>query len=62
MRISNAVNGLIYGQVVGSSSVDAAQSENTIYSLTFRAVQICFTGNQTNGYLTLVSPTLDCNP
>jgi len=62
MRISNAVNGLIYGQEAGSTSVDAAQSENTIYSLTFRAVQICFTGNQSNGFLTLVSPSLDCNP
>lgn len=62
MRISNAVNGLIYGQEVGSTPVDAAQSENTIYSLTFRAVQICFTGNQSNGFLTLVSPSLDCNP
>lgn len=62
MHISNSLSGLIYGQEVGSPSVNAAQSENTIYSLTFRAVQKCFTGNQTNGFITLVSPILDCNP
>lgn len=62
MHISYAYSGLIYGQEIGTASVDAPQSENTIYSLTFRGVQKCFTGNQSNGFITLVSPILDCNP
>lgn len=62
MRIAYSINGLTYGQVIGSASINAAQSENTIFGLTFRGVQNCFTGNQTNGFLTLVAPILDCNP
>jgi len=62
MHIAYATNGLTFGQQIGTPSVDAAQSENVIYSLTFRGVRNCFTGNQSNGFLTLVNPVLDCNP
>lgn len=61
-KISNALNGIVYGNVIGSASVNAPQSENTIFGLTTRAVQVPFVGNQTNGFITLVSPILDCNP
>jgi hypothetical protein len=62
MTISNSVNGLVFGNFIGSPSFTTAQSENTIYSFLTRAVQVPFTGNQTNGFLTLVAPILDCNP
>lgn len=62
LRIVNSTNGLTYGQSVGTPSVDAAQSENTIFGYTTRAVQVPFIGNQSNGFITLVSPVLDCNP
>ena len=62
LNISNATNGLVYGNFVSVPSYSAAQSENTIYSFTTRAVQVPFTGNQTNGFLTLVAPILDCAP
>lgn len=62
LTISCALNGLIFGNFIGSPSYNSPQSENTIYSFTTRAVQVPFTGNQTNGFLTLVAPVLDCNP
>lgn len=54
--------GLLFGQEIGTPSVDAAQSENTIYGFTCRGLQTPFVGNQSNGFITLVSPVLDCNP
>jgi hypothetical protein len=54
--------GLIYGQEIGTISVDASQSENTIYGMTCRGIQTPFVGNQSNGFITLVSPILDCGP
>jgi len=62
MRIYSAVVGLVYGQEQGTASVNAPQSENTIYGFYSRSVQQPFVGNQQNGVVTLVAPTLDCNP
>jgi hypothetical protein len=62
LTISNALNGLVFGNFISIPSFNTAQSENTIYGFTVRAVQVPFTGNQTNGFLTLVAPILDCNP
>lgn len=62
LHIANATVGVTYGQAIGSASTDAAQSENVIYSYTTRAVQKPWIGNQSNGYMTLVAPVLDCNP
>jgi hypothetical protein len=60
MRLVNCKNGLVFGDVIGGSPVNAPQSENTIYSLTTRACQVPFLGNQPNGFLTLIAPVLDC--
>lgn len=62
MHCANARYGLIFGATIGNASVSAAQSESTVYGFTVRAVQIPYFGNQTNGFLVLVSPVLDCNP
>ena len=62
MALSYCSAGLTFGQDIGSPSVDAAQSENTIYGFTSRGLQTPFVGNQSNGFITLVSPILDCNP
>jgi hypothetical protein len=62
MAIAYCTNGLTFGQEVGSPSVDAPQSENTVYGFKTRGVQKSFVGNQSNGFITLVSPQLDCNP
>ena len=62
-NIYDSVYGVVYGQVPsGAPAYNAAQSENTIYSLTTRAVQIPICCNQPNGALTLISPILDCDP
>lgn len=62
MSVSYAKIGLLFGQEIGTSSVDAAQSENTVYGFKTRGIQQPFVGNQSNGFVTLVSPQLDCNP
>lgn len=63
VHITNAVLGFVYGEPEGTSAFSAPQSENVIYNLTCRAVQVPFTGNASvNGYLTLIAPVLDCNP
>lgn len=62
MHITNAIHGLTYGQSIGTPSTDASQSENTLYSYTVRAVKVPFTGNQSNGWLTMIAPILDCAP
>lgn len=62
MSLSYCLVGLTFGQDIGSPSVDAAQSENAIYGFTSRGLQTPFVGNQSNGFITLVSPILDCNP
>jgi len=54
--------GLLFGQEIGSPSVDAPQSENTVHGLTCRGLKTPFVGNQSNGFITLVSPIVDCNP
>jgi hypothetical protein len=54
--------GVIYGQEIGTGSLEAPQSENTIYGFRCRSVQTPWVGNQTQGFMTLVSPILDCNP
>lgn len=55
-------NGLVYGNRPGEPVVDAPHSENTVYGVTCRGVRVPFVGNQPNGFLTIVSPILDCNP
>jgi hypothetical protein len=62
LHICNATAGVTYGQSIGSISTDAAQSENVIFGYTTRAVQKPWVGNQSNGFMTLVAPVLDCNP
>ena len=62
MAVAYCLNGLIFGQEVGTASLDAAQSENAIYGFKCRGAQQAFVGNQTNGFVTLVAPQLDCNP
>jgi hypothetical protein len=62
MAIAYCNSGLTFGQEIGSPSVDAPQSENTVYGFKTRGVQKPFVGNQSNGFITLVSPQLDCNP
>ena len=63
LNIYDSVYGVVYGQVpYGAPAYNAAQSENTIYSYTTRAVQIPLCCNQPNGALTMVSPILDCDP
>ena len=62
MEIANSTKGLIFGADIGAVSVNSPQSENTIYGFKVRATQVPYIGNQSNGFLTLVSPILDCNP
>jgi hypothetical protein len=62
MVLNGGVMGLLYGIYPGGAVPSEAQSENTIYSFTTRNTQIPFVGNQTNGFLTLVAPILDCYP
>lgn len=62
MKVINSTYGLIYGEQAGSPSTDAPQSENAIYSFTSRSVMVPFTGNQSNGFITLFAPILDCAP
>ncbi len=62
LSVAYSIIGLLYGQEIGTSSIDAAQSENTIYGFKCRGIQQAFVGNQSNGAITLVSPQLDCNP
>jgi hypothetical protein len=62
MALAYCTIGLLFGQEIGTPSVDAAQSENTIYGFKCRGIQQCFVGNQLNGFITLVSPQIDCNP
>lgn len=62
LHISCADNGLTFGENISTPSYNAPQSENTVYGFLTRAVQVPYVGNQTNGFLTLVSPELDCAP
>jgi hypothetical protein len=62
MAVSYCLVGLIFGQEIGTASVDAAQSENAVYGFKCRGAQKAFVGNQSNGFITLVAPQLDCNP
>jgi len=62
MAVAYCAIGLLFGQEVGTPSVDAAQSENAIYGFKCRGAQQAFVGNQSNGFVTLVAPQLDCNP
>jgi len=62
MTVSYCLVGLLFGQEIGTPSVDAAQSENSVYGFKCRGAQQTFVGNQSNGWVTLVSPILDCNP
>ena len=60
MHITKARTGLLFGDA--TSPVDAPQSENAIFGLTFRAVQVCLHVNQPNGLLYIVNSVVDCNP
>ena len=60
MHIMRARVGLLFG--VFSSPVDAPQSENAIFGVTFRGVQTCVHVNQPNGFLYIVNSVIDCNP
>jgi hypothetical protein len=62
LSVAYSTIGLLYGQEIGTPSQDAAQSENAIYGFKCRGVQQAFVGNQSNGFITLVAPQLDCNP
>jgi hypothetical protein len=62
MAVAYCLVGLIFGQEIGTASVDAAQSENAVYGFKCRGAQKAFVGNQSNGFITFVAPQLDCNP
>jgi hypothetical protein len=59
MHITRARTGLLFGDI--TAPVDAPQSENAIFGLTFRAVQVCLHVNQPNGFLFIVNSVIDCN-
>ncbi len=59
MHIMHARTGLLYGDT--AVPVDAPQSENAIFGLTFRAVHVCLHVNQPNGFLYIVNSVIDCN-
>ncbi len=59
MHIARARTGLLFGDT--TAAVDAPQSENAIFGLTFRAVQVCLHVNQPNGFLFIVNSVMDCN-
>jgi hypothetical protein len=54
--------GILFGQEIGSTSIDAAQSENTVYSYTTRGIRTPVVSNQSNGYIEFVGSILDTNP
>jgi hypothetical protein len=62
MSVAYCINGLTFGQEIGTPSLDAAQSENAIYGFKCRGAQKAFVGNQSNGFVTLIAPQMDCNP
>jgi hypothetical protein len=62
MSVAYCIVGLAYGQEIGTPSQDAPQSENAIYGFKCRGAQKAFVGNQSNGFITLVAPQIDCNP
>jgi hypothetical protein len=62
MNVAYCEIGLLFGQEIGTPSVDAAQSENSIYGFKCRGAQQTFVGNQSNGWVTFISPQMDCNP
>jgi len=62
MSVAYCEIGLLFGQEIGTPSVDAAQSENSIYGFKCRGAQQTFVGNQSNGWVTFISPQMDCNP
>lgn len=62
MVVINALYGLTLGPLPTLPSDTASQSENTIYDLVTRSTQVCISSNTVNGFVTLVSPILDCNP
>lgn len=62
MNLSRCGIGLLFGQEIGAPSIDAAQSENAVYGFTSYSLQTPFVGNQSNGFITLIAPILDCNP
>jgi hypothetical protein len=59
MHITRARTGLLFGDI--TAPVDAPQSENAIFGLTFRCVQVCLHVNQPNGFLFIVNSVIDCN-
>lgn len=62
MSVAYCEIGLLFGQEIGTPSVDAAQSENAIYGFKCRGAQQTFVGNQSNGFVTFIAPQMDCNP
>tara|TARA_R110000868_G_scaffold369831_1_gene633312 strand:+ start:993 stop:2834 length:1842 start_codon:yes stop_codon:yes gene_type:complete len=62
MVLLNGIRGLTYGSLEYLAPGTGLNSENTIFGLMTRAVQVPFQGNQTNGFITLVCPQLDCAP
>lgn len=62
MAVAYCNIGLLYGQEISTPSLDSPQSENSIYGFKCRGAQQSFVGNQSNGFITLVAPILDCNP
>jgi hypothetical protein len=62
MAVAYCNIGLLYGQEIATPSLDSPQSENSIYGFKCRGAQQSFVGNQSNGFITLVAPILDCNP
>jgi hypothetical protein len=60
MHVTHARVGILYGAF--ADPVDSPQSENAIFGLTFRCVQVCIRCNQPNGYLYIANSVLDCNP
>lgn len=62
MNVAYCEIGLLFGQEIGTPPVDAAQSENSIYGFKCRGAQQTFVGNQSNGWVTFISPQMDCNP
>lgn len=62
MSVAYCLIGLLFGQEPGTASQDAPQSENAVYGFKCRGAQKAFVGNQSNGFITLVAPQVDCNP
>lgn len=61
MRFSHCWHGLVWGEKVGETSIENAQSETFIFGFNDRTVSVPFLGNQRNGYLTFIGGVFDTN-